>query len=163
MIAMRVSVPRLNHLLGGAAAVCAVIAVWPWLSTPVPATRPLTTAPASTPVPALATLPPLANFSAIVERPLFSPSRRPPPGTNTAAAPLVASHYRLLGVVATGPKKRAFLADGARHLDVAEGERLDGWTVKQIGADSVSLSSSEGEAILKLKPAAVAEPPAKPQ
>jgi hypothetical protein len=163
VIAIRAPALRLNQLLGGTAAISALIAVWPWLSPPVPANRPLATAPTSTPAPALTALPPLASFSAIVERPLFSPSRRPPPGTSTAAAPLVAGRYRLLGVVASGPKKRAFLADGARHIDIAEGERLDGWTVKQIGADSVLLSSSEGEATLKLKPAAVAEPPAKPQ
>lgn len=162
MIAIRVPALRPNHLLGGTAVVCAAIAIWPWLFPPVPATRPLATVPASAPAPALAPLPPLASFSAIVERPLFSPSRRPPPGATTASGPLVASRYRLLGVVATGPKKRAFLADGARHVDIAEGDRLDGWTVKQIGADSVLLSSPEGEAVLQLKPAA-AEPPAKPQ
>ena len=161
MIAIRMPALRLNHLLGGAAAACAAIAAWPWLSPPVPATRPLTAASVSAPAPALAALPPLTNFSAIVERPLFSPSRRPPPGAATAG-PSVASHYRLLGVVATGAKRRAFLSDGTRHVDVAEGERLDDWTVKQIGTDSVLLSSSEGEAVLKLKPAA-AEPSAKPQ
>jgi hypothetical protein len=105
----------------------------------------------------------LTSFSAIVERPLFSPSRRPPAGANTAAGPLVASRYRLLGVLATGPKKRAFLADGVRRIDVAEGERLDGWTVKQIGADNLQLSSPDGDAVLTLKPAASADPPAKPQ
>jgi hypothetical protein len=163
VIALRAPTFRLDHLLGGTAAACAVIAVWPWLFPPVPATRLLATAPASAPAPALAALPPLTSFSAIVERPLFSPSRRPPPGANATAGPLVASRYRLLGVLATGPKKRAFLADGARRIDVAEGERLDGWTVKQIGADSVRLTSPDGEAVLTLKPAASAEPPAKPQ
>jgi hypothetical protein len=163
VIALRAPALRLDHLLGGATAACALMAVWPWLFPPVPATRPLATAPASTPAPALSALPPLTNFSAIVERPLFSPSRRPPPGVSAAAGPLVASRYRLLGVLATGPKKRAFLADGARRVDVAEGERLDGWTVKQIGADSVRLSSSDGEAVLTLKPAVQPEPPAKPQ
>jgi hypothetical protein len=160
VIAIRLPALRLNHLLGGTAVVVAMIAAWPWLSPPVPATRRLAAVPASAPAPALATLPPLTSFSAIVERPLFSPSRRPPPGAS--AEPLVASHYRLLGVVATGPKKRAFLADGVRHVDIAEGDRLDGWTVKQIGADSVLLSSPEGEAVLKLKPAAT-EQPQKPQ
>jgi hypothetical protein len=163
VIALRAPTFRLDHLLGGAAATCAVIAVWPWLFPPVPATRPLATAPASAPAPALAALPPLTSFSAIVERPLFSPSRRPPAGANTAAGPLVASRYRLLGVLATGPKKRAFLADGVRRIDVAEGERLDGWTVKQIGADNLQLSSPDGDAVLTLKPAASADPPAKPQ
>jgi hypothetical protein len=162
VIAIRVPAVRLNHLLGGAAVVCAVIAAWPWLLPPVPATRPLAAMSANAPAPALAALSPLTSFSAIVERPLFSPSRRPPPGTNAATGPSVASRYRLLGVVATGLKKRAFLADGARHIDITEGDPLDGWTVKQIGADSVLLSSAEGEAVLKLKPAAT-EPPPKPQ
>jgi hypothetical protein len=160
--AIRVPALRLNHLLGATAAVCAVFAIWPWLLPPVPATRPLAAAPASAPAPAIAPLPPLTSFSAIVERPLFSPSRRPPPGTDAALAPSVAGRYQLLGIVATGLKKRAFLADGARHFDIAEGDRIERWTVKQIGTDSVLLSSSEGETVLKLKPA-TAEPPTKPQ
>jgi hypothetical protein len=162
VIAIRVPALRLNHLLGATAAVCAVLAVWPWLLSPVPAIRPLTAVPASAPPAVLTALPPLTSFSATVERPLFSPSRRPPPGTGAAPGPPVASRYRLLGVVASGPKKRAFVADGARHIDIAEGDLLDGWRVKQIGTDSVLLSSPEGESILKLKPAAI-ESPAKPQ
>jgi hypothetical protein len=162
VIALRVPALRVNHLIGGSAAICAVIAAWPWLSPPVPSARPRAAAPSSTPAPVLTALPPLTSFSAIVERPLFSPSRRPPPGTDAALAPSVAGRYQLLGIVATGLKKRAFLADGARHFDIAEGDRIERWTVKQIGTDSVLLSSSEGETVLKLKPA-TAEPPTKPQ
>ena len=157
-MAIRISALRLDHLLGASAAVCALIAAWPWLFPPVPAPRSLAAPPANAPVPALTTLPALSGFSAIVERPLFSPSRRPPPGAGATLAPSAPSRYRLVGVVATGPKKRAFLADGARSIDVTEGDRLDAWTIKQIGTDSVRLSSGEGDTVLKLKPAAAPEP-----
>ena len=43
---------------------------------------------------------------------------------------------------------------------VAEGDTLDGWTVKEIAQDRVLLSSPAGDASLKLKPAA--SEPAKP-
>ena len=161
MIASRLPASRLNHLLGAAALVCLGLAAWPWLIPPLPATRPLAAPPASAPGLALAALPPLASYAAIVERPLFSPSRRPPPGAEAALGSSIESRYRLLGIVATGPKKKAFVAEGARRVEIAEGDALDGWTVKEIGPDRVLLSSPAGEAALKLKRAA--PEPQKPQ
>jgi hypothetical protein len=159
MIAIRLPRPRVNHALGAMAVVFAAFAAWPWLSPPVPTVRPLAAPPASSPAPRLMTLPPLAHYAAIVERPLFSPSRRPP--SVAAASPSADGRYRLLGVVATGPRRKAFLADGSRHLDLAEGEAIDGWTVKKIGTDNVVLTSPTGDIVLKLKPAAAE--PQKPQ
>ena len=159
MTAIRVPRLRLNHALGATAVVFAAFAAWPWLSPQVPTIRPLGVPPASSPAPRLVTLPPLTHYAAIVERPLFSPSRRPP--AVAAGAPSAEGRYRLLGVVASGPRKKAFIADGSRRLDLAEGEAIDGWTVKKIGTDSIVLTSPTGDTVLKLKPAA-AEPP-KPQ
>jgi general secretion pathway protein N len=159
--ALRLPAPRLNHTLGAAAILFAALAAWPWLAPPVPATRPPAAPPANPPAPALAALAPLANYAAIVERPLFSPSRRPAPGAPSALGPSVESRYRLLGIVATGTKKKAFIADGARRSEIAEGETLDGWTVQEIGRDRVRLTSPSGEALLKLAPAAAE--PQKPQ
>jgi hypothetical protein len=165
MIAQRrfsgLPVARLDHVLGAAAILCAVLAVWPWIVPPLPATRPLAAPPASTPSPALAALPLLTGYGAIVERPLFSRSRRPPAGAAAALGPSIESRYRLLGIVAAGPKKKAFVADGARRLDITEGDTLDGWTVKEIGPDRMVLASPAGEATLRLKP--VAPETAKPQ
>jgi hypothetical protein len=157
--ALRLPVLRSNHALGGAAVLLAGLAVWPWLVPPTPATRPLATPQASAPAPLLAPLPPLTTFVAIVERPLFAPSRRPPPGA-AAIGPSIESRYRLLGIVGSGPEKKAFIAEGAHRGEIAEGDTLDGWTVKEIAQDRVLLSSPAGDASLKLKPAA--SEPAKP-
>lgn len=152
---------RLDHALGVAAIVFVALAAWPWLFPPVPATRPLAAQSASVPATALSPLPPLASFAAIVERPLFSPSRRPTPGATGTLGASVESRYRLIGIVATGPKRRAFVAEGARRLDIGEGDTLDGWTVSEIGQDRVRLTSPAGEAALKMAPAA-GESPKKP-
>lgn len=154
--------PRLNHALGVATVGFMALAAWPWLIPPIPVARPLAATPPGASPPALTSLPPLAGYAAIVERPLFSPSRRPVPGAaETAPGASIESRYRLLGVVASGPRKQAFVAEGARRLQIAEGDRLDGWTVTEIGADRVRLTSPAGEAALRLKPAAAE--PAKPQ
>ena len=160
MTRLALPVWRINHTLGAAAIFFAALAAWPWLFPPVPATRPLAATPVSAPAPALAPLPPLTSFAAIVERPLFSPSRRAPPGATGALGASIESRYRLIGIVATGPKKKAFVAEGARRLEIAAGDTLDGWTVSEIGQDRVRLTSPAGEAALKLAPAA--EPPKKP-
>lgn len=154
------TVLRLDHALAAAAVLLAALAGWPWLAPPIPQTRPLAPPSATTAAPPAApSLPPLASFSATVDRPLFSPSRRPPPGA--AAGPAIESRYRLLGIVATGAKKTAFVADNARRAEIGVGDMLDGWTVKEIGRDWVMLVSPAGETVLRLK-SAPPEPP-KPQ
>ena len=159
MTAVRVPRLRLNHALGATAVVFAAFAAWPWLSPPVPTVRPPAVPPANSAAPRLMTLPPLVHFAAIIERPLFSPSRRPP--AVASGVPSAEGRYRLLGVVASGPRKTAFVADGSRRLDLAEGDAIDGWTVKKIGTDNVVLTSPTGDTVLKLKPAAAE--PQKPQ
>lgn len=160
---MRLPLPPLgiNHALGATAIAFSIVAVWPWLFPPVPAVRPLAAPTANAPEPTLAPLPPLAAFAAIVERPLFSPSRRPPPGATGLLGASIESRYRLIGIVATGWEKKAFVAEGARHFEIAEGDTLDGWTVSEIGRDRVRFTSSAGQAALKLVPAA-GEAPKKP-
>jgi hypothetical protein len=152
---------RLDHGLAAGVLCFGALALWPWLVPPIPATRPLATPSAAPAAPAIAVLPPLANFAATVERPLFSPSRRPAANAPAAAAPAAESRYRLLGIVARGPKKTAFIADNVRRAEIGIGEVLDGWTVKEIGQDRVTLASPAGEMVLKLK-SAPAEP-VKPQ
>jgi hypothetical protein len=136
------------------------LAIWPWVA---PLAAPGLVAEAGTPppAPAIADLPPLATFRAVFERPLFSPSRRPPaqapvPGTGGAA------RYRLLGVLTAGPTRRALLAEGKRRFEIAEGAALDGWTVARIEQDRVVLSSPGGETELRLHRAGPnrTEPPA---
>jgi hypothetical protein len=161
MIGQRLSAPRLNHALGASVIVLAATAAWPWLVPPVPSVRPLAAAAASAPATPVVALPPLASYAAIVERPLFAPTRRPPPGASAVQGPSIESRYRLVGIVATGPKRKAFVAEGAQRREIAQGDTLDGYTVSEIGQDRVKLSSPSGDAVLKLAPAA-AEPAKKP-
>ena len=152
---------RLDHALTAGTLCFAALAVWPWLVPPVPETRPLATPPAAPATPPLTALPPLASFAATVEQPLFSPSRRPAANAPAAVVPAADSRYRLIGIVASGAKKTAFIADGGRRAQIGVGDAFDGWTVKEIGQDRVTLASPSGEMVLKLKPAPAE--PAKPQ
>ena len=79
-------------------------------------------------------------FAAIVERPLFSPTRRPPaaapppapaPEVVAAPTPLAPMDFSLAGVVISGGTRSALVqmqADG-RQVRVAEGGAIDGWTL----------------------------------
>jgi hypothetical protein len=158
VIAVRLPTLRLNHVFGALAAVFAAVAIWPWLVPPIPASHP--TVEPSMVAPALSpdNLPGLAAYAAIVERPLFVPSRRPPPAVTSS----IEGRYRLLGIVGAGAKRRAFVADGARRIEIGEGDAIDGWTVKEIEQDRVLLTSPAGEAAA-LKLARAAPEPTKPE
>jgi hypothetical protein len=163
VIAVRPPVVRLNHVLGALAAVCTAVAIWPWFVPPIPTSPPSVEPSVAAPALSPANLPGLSTYAAIVERPLFVPSRRPPPTATTS----IEGRYRLLGIVGAGPKRRAFVADGARRIEIGEGDAIDGWTVNEIEPDRVLLTSPAGEAAaLKLSRAApeTAKPePGKPQ
>jgi hypothetical protein len=138
-----------SQLLLAVAALFAAAAVWPWVApiTPPSSAAARDSAAAAT----VPTLPPPAAFAAVSERPLFSPSRRPPA---VAAAPLasaVAARYRLIGVIAIGGNRRALLADGLRRIEISEGGALDNWTVSRIEQDRVVFATPGGETALALQ------------
>jgi hypothetical protein len=161
MMSLRLAPPRPNHLLWGASVLLAGLAIWPWLVPPAPSVRALVVPQASAPPPQLPALPAITKYAAIVERPLFAPSRRAPAGAAPAAlGSAIEGRYRLVGILGTGPTRKAFVADGARRAEIAEGGMLGGWTVTQIGQDRVMLRSAAGEAVLKLN--RTASEPAKP-
>jgi hypothetical protein len=145
--------PRIKHLLAGAAVTLCALAIYPWLAPP--ADPAVSARPRERPSSMLvvAPLPALATFSAVFERPLFSPLRRPP----SAAGPPVAENglpprYQLVGVVRAGAVRRALIIEGANRRDVIEGGVLDGWTIAHIEQDRVLLSSpSGGRSVLKLR------------
>jgi len=143
------------------AALCALLAgaaLWPWLPASEAAPRPPETARPAASANPFAALPPLADFSATVERPLFSPTRRP-----AANAPAftggIGERWRLQGLLVAGKSRRAQLAEiaGGRILELGEGDKLEGWTVKKIEQDRLLLSSPAGEATLTVR-----RPPGKP-
>lgn len=85
-------------------------------------------------------LPPIAAFSEIVRRPVFSPTRRPPAGVepesdNAGTAPLRQDglDVEVVGII-TGPRDLALLRSSSsdRLMPMAEGDELSGWTLIEI-------------------------------
>ena len=143
--------PSLDHVLAGAGVLLSVLAIWPWVAPLAAPGRATAAADTPPPDPAIADLPPLASFRAVFERPLFSPSRRPPADGKAPVLGIgIAERYRLLGLLTAGQARRALLAEGTRRFEVAEGAALDGWTVVRIEQDRVVLSSPGGETELRL-------------
>jgi general secretion pathway protein N len=97
---------------------------------------------------------PLEQLPAIVDRSLFSPSRRPPAAPPppvvqapaAAAPPSAPPNVVLLGVVMDGQNARAVLQVGAdkRLLRAQMGDEIDGWKVAQIDGRKVVLASQDG-------------------
>src|SRR5437879_2617100 len=108
--------PRLNQVLSGAAVLLIGLAIWPWVA-PIAAPGRPAPADADKATPAIAALPPLATFSGVFERPLFSPSRRPPAAAKAPVASSGVERYRLLGLVTAGETRRALLIDGNRRIE----------------------------------------------
>ena len=148
---------RLSQVIAGAAIGLLALAIWPWVA-PIGAPGPSTPAEISPSAAAIAELPPLATYSSVFDRPLFSPSRRPPADAKNATPGIGIERYRLLGVMTAGATRRALLADGNRRVEIAEGAALDGWTVARIEQDRVVLSQPGRAAVLALPRAAGANP-----
>ena len=112
----------------------------------------------------LAPVPAEVQFAAIVQRPLFSPRRRPAeprpvakPIVSQTPAPQPAPHrpfakdrYRLLGVVIDEEHPVAILKVRERRglLHLRTGDEIDGWWV--VGIERGSLSLKSGQAIERI-------------
>jgi hypothetical protein len=95
-----------------------------------------------------------ARTAEILDRPLFTASRRPPPvaeatekddGPTGPAEPVLTSR---LGGVMIGPdeeREAVFARDGDKPLAVREGDQIEGWTVASITPDGVVLTSAFGD------------------
>lgn len=101
--------------------------------------------------PVAATL--LEQLPAIVDRSLFSPSRRPPAtpppvvrAPAAAAPPSALPNLILLGVVMDGQNARAVIRVGTdkRLLRAQMGDDIDGWKIAQIDGRKVVLASQDG-------------------
>lgn len=153
---------RVQAMLAGAMLLLLVLAAYPWLA-PISVPEGLAgAAEARPPTPEIIPLSPLRAFSAVFERPLFSPTRRPSPTEpSSASAGNIVGHYQLLGIVSAGSDRRALVADGARRVEVVIGATLDGWTVARIEHDRLVLSLAGDERVLRLRRASdlPAEPP----
>jgi general secretion pathway protein N len=92
-------------------------------------------------------------LAAILARPLFNSTRRPPQSApSEAATDSDLAGTRLTGIV-TEPSRRIaiFAVNGEKPLRVAEGEAVSGWRIESITPREVSLSGPSGTKILQPK------------
>ncbi len=111
-----------------------------------------TTLPALPPEPQFSMLP-IEDFQAILERPLFSPSRRPPTvGSVEFSAPTPDVSFLLKGILINGDEHTALFRSqrGDELMRLREGDKMEGWTLVRIEADQVILARGEIEKILEL-------------
>ena len=109
---------------------------------------------------ARAAMPSRATFTAIVERPLFSPSRRPPvEGVAVESIPTL--DVSLFGIVISTGEPSAIVkpGSGGDPVRVTEGETMSGWTVARIEADRILVQHGAAERELLLDFSAPAPPP----
>ncbi len=93
--------------------------------------------------------PPIEQFSAIVERPIFTATRRTArrqpvaPSAPASSAGLILGRYQVVGVVVTPGNRRVLLkrVGGAETIRLKEGEEIDGWTLVNVTRDDVVLES----------------------
>lgn len=107
--------------------------------------------PAIEPLPteAVFSMPPQDTYSGIVERPLFSPNRRPETGASfTPADPGADVSIKLVGTFIMPAERFALfkLGDNEQTARVDEGGEIAGWTVKEIHEFS-ALLERDGETL----------------
>jgi|SRR5579863_604106 len=96
---------------------------------------------------------PQQGVSVILARPLFSPTRRPPPTSQSENSNNVElGGARLTGIVIT-PNARLAIFDikGAKAVVLNEGETMSGWRVDSIAPGEVSLLGPGGSKTLQPK------------
>jgi general secretion pathway protein N len=114
--------------------------------------------------PLIQRLPPLERFAAIVERPLFSPTRRPepvgtpPPADDGAADPVPVATgpdepgIRFVGTVGQGGSMTAVVirADSGDALRLATGDTIEGWEVAEVTTSELVLRREERRLVLTI-------------
>ncbi|HEX3970441.1 MAG TPA: hypothetical protein VHX19_03910 [Stellaceae bacterium] len=86
-------------------------------------------------------LAPLSTFSAVTDRPLFSPDRRPAPEASEKLGSW--SALVLAGIVVTPAAREVLIAHGspAKLVHLQEGQSVDGWSVREIEPDHVVVAN----------------------
>ncbi len=143
-------------LLGVCLALAAFVVVQVQMEAPGPAssgvgvgTPPLAALPAQPSY----TMAPVEDFLAILERPLFSPTRRPPvEGVVTVVVPEPELRVTLVGVIISSTEQIAIvkLADGARFARLSLGDSFEGWILDLIEPSSITFSRGDAEEIIEL-------------
>jgi hypothetical protein len=102
------------------------------------------------PAPSFNALPP-PDVSAALQRPLFTPTRRPADAAASSAGPQRLEDFRLAGSIRSkgGTLAVLSLADGTT-MTVRPGSTLLGWRVDSITAEGVRLRSGEATRLLTI-------------
>jgi len=142
------------------AAVCAGLAAalaWVWVGTdgrlrgvnwsPPPPVAPAV--PAVTPAPAPA--PALTQYVATLERPLFSPTRRPPPPPAAPPPPDPLDDVQVLGVYGAGDHGGALLRRRGEVRRVPLGGDFGGWTLGEARGSELVLRRGEESRTLQVQ------------
>ena len=92
------------------------------------------------------------GIQAILKRPLFSPSRRPPAEQTLTEAALPTPDFALFGVAITAGRPVALVkrGGGTEYERVSEGGQIGDWTVGQIKTDRISVHQDGVQAELRL-------------
>jgi hypothetical protein len=91
-------------------------------------------------------------LTAILARPLFSSTRRPPEGTAASAVDSDLADTRLTGIVTEPGRRMAiFAVNGDKPLRGAEGDAVSGWRIESITPREVSLSGPTGTKTMQPK------------
>jgi len=99
------------------------------------------------------TLAAIQDFDSVLERPLFSPSRRPPAVEGGAEPATIRDFdYALKGVLIDNDARIALFRknDGSSVVRQAEGTSLDGWLLKEVEPDFVVLERDGEEQVVEL-------------
>lgn len=151
-------------LAGGCAAVGALLGLelaWIRLDEVTPPPSHLVAAPLrDTALPAF-TMPPLMSLHEVIDRPLFSDSRRPAPAETPKEPAAKLPPITLVGIFVSDNRRQALVERGQppRVQWISEREQLDGWTVEVIESDRIVLVRADAhhEIVIKDRPG---KPPA---
>lgn len=133
----------LTALAAGFAALVALEWSAPVTPSPIEASPPAAVA-SNEPAPVF-TLAPLSTFSAVTDRPLFSPDRRPAPQASEALSSW--SGLSLAGIIVTPASREVLIAHGnpAKLVHLQEGQSVEGWVVRAIEPDHIVVANGSEE------------------
>ena len=107
--------------------------------------------------------PAFESLAVIVERPLFTATRRPAPAIEPAPEPaavtaepvdksLILGRYKLTGVVVTPDLRLVYVTEpnSRRTTTVALGKKLDGWLVSEVEQNVIVLESEGRRKVIKI-------------
>jgi hypothetical protein len=93
---------------------------------------------------------PIEAYAEVVARPIFSSTRRP--AQESAQALAASDDLVLVGIVAAADARSAIILHGQplKAVRLAEGQSIDGWTVRSILADRVVIENAGAVREMKL-------------